>query len=189
MMLKPLLSFSLFCLIIISVTASNVIFSERQITSGIFKDYLTGAVDATTSMLDTVPPPAVFKIDTILHIEETGCYGKCEVYELSILNDGTAIWNGLQHSRLKGLNVARLERTDINELMNLASTNSILNGPENYPDKNAYIIDFPNKKITIKSTLKVKNIVINNSPSVDLIKLISKIEFFVDHVEWKNISN
>ncbi|MEP7320491.1 MAG: DUF6438 domain-containing protein [Saprospiraceae bacterium] len=138
---------------------------------------------------DTVLPPAVFKIDTILRIEQSGCYGKCEVYELNILNDGTAIWNGFQHTRLKGLNVARIERGEINELMMLASTNSILNGPEIYPDKNAYIADFPNKKITIKNTAKVKSIEINNSPSPDLKKLISKIEFVVDHLEWKNISN
>ncbi|MEO5582861.1 MAG: DUF6438 domain-containing protein, partial [Saprospiraceae bacterium] len=159
---------------------------EVQTSTDITKDsvsQMTKLIEVVKSADDTILPPPVFKIDTILHIEQSGCYGKCEVYELNILNDGTAIWNGFQHTRLKGLNVARMERVDMSELMNFASTNSILYGPETYPDKNAYIVDFPNKKITIKSAIKVKSIVINNSPSTDLKKLISKIEFVVDHLE------
>lgn len=149
---------------------------------------LFSSFEAKALLFDTIIPPPVFKIDTMMRISYGSCYGNCPQYDLIIFNDGTAVWNGYKNISV-GQHVTRLNRLQTLDLEKLAYNEVIWNGPEIFPSPKAFITDFPNRKLFIKNKDKVKNILVNHSPSTEIKRLEDKLRSIKDDVEWYSISN
>lgn len=147
------------------------------------------SLDHSMGFTDTITPPPVYKIDTLLKISFGPCYGNCPVYDLTIFNDGTAIWNGLKNTALNGPYVARLSRVQSMELEKLAFSDALWTGPDFYPNPKSFIYDFPLHKLLIRNKEKSKYIINNHSPSPDLKKLEERISSLVDQLDWRSIAN
>lgn len=54
---------------------------------------------------------------TVVKLERTGCLGACPVYDLMIYGDGTIIYEGYGNVEVRGMHVAHIPRSKVNELI------------------------------------------------------------------------
>jgi len=135
---------------------------------------------------DTIP--VVFKIDTVFKLSRGACFGNCPVYNFTILNDGTVIWEGVKNTAKLGMHIAKLDQQKINELQLQARL--ILNKgfKSFYPEKKHEIIpDFPTAVYNFFDQTQSKKIVVNNSAPKQISELREKIETWLGNTEWIKI--
>lgn len=54
---------------------------------------------------------------TVVKLERTGCMGECPVYNLMVYGDGTVIYEGYDNVEIRGMHIAHISRSKVNELI------------------------------------------------------------------------
>lgn len=137
---------------------------------------------------DTLPPP-VFKIDTLISISYGPCFGKCRVYSLDITNDGLVYWHGYKNVSKSGLYLTKISVEQKEQLEGWLNETGIWNLSNNYPERNAYITDFPVRQFHLKYKNQSKRIEINHSPPPLIEQLESNIQSWLERSDWRRIDD
>lgn len=137
---------------------------------------------------DTVPPP-VFKIDTLITAYYGPCFGKCQVYTISITNDGLVYWHGYKNTSKPGTYLTKLTVSQKEQLEAWLMEPSIQLLTETYPQRADYISDFPIRQYRLKMNGQIKRIEINHSPPPMISQLELNLENWLSQVEWRRIDD
>jgi len=89
-------------------------------------------------------------------LERTECYGFCPVYTLTILGDGTVIYNGEDHVRILGEKEIQIDRSKIEKLVNKFETCGYFSFNNEYTERT--ITDAPTVISSIKLDGKTKTV-------------------------------
>ncbi len=63
---------------------------------------------ATLAFADSSVPEASSASSVMLSLERTACYGRCPIYSVTVLRDGTVRWEGKQFVKVTGKATAKL---------------------------------------------------------------------------------
>jgi hypothetical protein len=71
---------------------------------------------ATFAFADSSVPQAPSGSSVMLSLERTACYGRCPIYTVTVLRDGTVKWEGKQFVKVTGKATAKLPATALTAL-------------------------------------------------------------------------
>jgi hypothetical protein len=63
---------------------------------------------ATLAFADSSVPEAPSGSSVMLSLERTACYGRCPIYKVTVLRDGTVRWEGVEFVKVTGKATAKL---------------------------------------------------------------------------------
>lgn len=137
---------------------------------------------------DTIPPPA-FKIDTIFSVYYGPCFGKCQVYSISITNDGLVYWRGYKNTTRTGAHLSKLTVGQKEQLEAWLTDPAISGLATHYPERENYITDFPVRQYRLRLSDQTKQIEINHSPPPLIAQLESNLQSWLAQVDWRPIQD
>ncbi len=156
------------------------------------KDAATVPTIPTPPSVPSETPKAAVKPTTgtyvVFSIRRSPCFGKCKVYELQVLSDGTAHYFGKNNVEKIGDFVATYPAADFRVLKEKAEAIQYVKLAERYPlDRKNEIVDLP-YTFTSYNNGKIERKVANNYDCPDsLIEFEQLLDAFVDKLSWSEI--
>jgi hypothetical protein len=71
---------------------------------------------ATLAQADSSVPEKGATSTVLASLERTACYGRCPIYKVTVLRDGTVLWEGERFVRVTGKATAKLSAAAITDL-------------------------------------------------------------------------
>lgn len=71
---------------------------------------------SSVALADSSVPNAAGASPVMVTLERTACYGRCPVYKVSVLRDGTVSWDGERFVKTTGKATAKLPASAMSEL-------------------------------------------------------------------------
>ncbi|MDQ6788891.1 MAG: DUF6438 domain-containing protein [Acidobacteriota bacterium] len=104
--------------------------------------------------------PQTIPDDLLITLERTNCYGSCPAYKLSVKSDGTASFEGLDFTKIKGKAEDKISVEKVNQLVKAFENSDYFNLNGKYDTQNCYQwTDAPSATTSIQINGKIKSIV------------------------------
>ena len=132
----------------------------------------------------TQPPRAPLEVEVMVGLQRTACFGRCPVYELSVLNTGEATLKvgrfcdeAFGRSLAEGMHKAEVDVTAWKEAIDWAETMGFDTLQSRYD--NPKVMDLPANIVTVNGKT-----VFNRYGGPDLNELYTRIERLVGATDW-----
>lgn len=98
------------------------------------------------------PNTSTSKIELIISLQRTACFGTCPIYKIEIYTDGSGIYTGTRFVKNIGVSKFQLSKTDVNKILEFANKIGFSKMKNEYSEP---ITDLPTTYITInRKTIK-----------------------------------
>ena len=88
----------------------------RNFTAALVLAAALGLVAASSALADSSVPQAAGKSGVLVSLERTACYGTCPIYTVTVLGDGTVLWEGRRFVKVTGKAKAKLSEAKLTAL-------------------------------------------------------------------------
>ena len=123
------------------------------------------------------PDTSTSKIELIISLQRTACFGTCPIYKIEIYTDGSGIYTGTRFVKNIGISKFQLSKTDVNKILEFANRIGFSRMKNEYSEP---ITDLPTTYITIKNK-KIKDY--TGAP-----KELKKLEELIDQIYLQAVS-
>lgn len=144
----------------------------------------------TEDTVETKNPAMIKDTSTIIKFGKSYCFGKCPVYDLTIMVNGNAIYQPEAHTALeKGTYTSKIEEDIIKNIFTIAEEIAFFDFDSVYTDP--YIQDLPSTFITLldKSTNSLKSVEFVMKQPEGYKKLDEALRKIVDETAWVKKEN
>ena len=142
------------------------------------------AIITTGCAQPQTPTPSDVK-EVIITLERTECFGSCPVYRLTILGDGTVIYEGIRFAQVQGTNKTIISEDKIRQLVSEFQKIDYFSLRDSYEERN--VTDMPSAitSLTINGNKKtVRHYHGDLSTPTELTELEDKIDEIVNTNQW-----
>jgi hypothetical protein len=131
------------------------------------------------------PPPPVAQEEIIIKLERTACFGTCPVYSVTIDEEGTVIYEGVDHVQTKGTKVTTISADAVNQLISEFEKADYYSLNDSYTNFNVSDMPSANTLISIGDRTKaIKHYHGDRSAPEKLTELENKIDEIVNSAQW-----
>ncbi len=143
--------------------------------------------DSTTLVrpppIKPLPPIAM----QVAGLQQTGCYGKCPVFEYKIFDDGRVTYIGRKHVERLGVFEARLSHDLVSQIIAYADLVGFFQMPDLYPDTARDIVELPSTVSFIKKDGVGKSVINRYDAPKGLAEFESFFLNIMNSLEWELI--
>jgi hypothetical protein len=125
--------------------------------------------------------------DTLIYYQRGACFGMCPIFNLTIYNDGHAIYEGKNFVDHIGFYRANVDPAALQKITDVAGSIGYFSMEEKYDNPN--VTDLPSTRTGIAKDGKLKMVTNRYKGPKSLLTLYNALDTMIIHTDWKPSGN
>jgi hypothetical protein len=124
--------------------------------------------------------------DVFVSMERTACFGTCPIYKMMVLQNGQALYEGIQHVEMEGRYTSTFSKSEMHSILEKADEYGFWKLNEKYDSP---VTDFPTTFTSLRKGKQVKMVEHRVAGPGALKAFEDYIDSLIKSKEWKRIDN